>query len=58
MTLLIERTTTMTDRVLYKGIECTVFLDYGNGFLEIRFGETITLVKESEIKKLELTMKN
>jgi hypothetical protein len=48
----------MTDRVLYKGIECTVFLDYGNGFLEIHFGESITLVKESEIKRLEIYMKN
>lgn len=48
----------MTDIVLYKDIECKVFLDYENGYLEIRLGESIILVKESEIKRLELTIQN
>jgi hypothetical protein len=37
--------------VLYKGIECEIVWDYGNGFFEIMVIDEVFLVNESEITK-------
>lgn len=37
--------------VLYKGIECEIVWDYGNGFFEIMVIDEVFLVSESEITK-------
>jgi hypothetical protein len=37
--------------VLYKGIECKIFWNYGNGYYEIIFLKEVLLVHESEITK-------
>jgi hypothetical protein len=39
-----------TETVLFKGFECKVVYDYGNGYYEIMFGEQILLVCKSQIK--------
>jgi hypothetical protein len=33
----------------YKGFECKVLYDYGNGYVEILFGDQILLICESKL---------
>ncbi|WP_283244094.1 hypothetical protein [Bacillus suaedaesalsae] len=40
------------DLVMYKGFECKVVFNYGNGNLEILYGKDVLLVSESQIKFL------
>jgi hypothetical protein len=37
--------------VLYKGFECKIFWNYGNGYYEIIFLKEVLLVHESELTK-------
>jgi hypothetical protein len=35
--------------VIYKGVECRIIWNYGNGYLEIAVGDEVILVNESEL---------
>ena len=49
---MLNESNTLTQKmVVYKGIECEVIYNYGNGNYEILFGEQILLVQESEIQR-------
>lgn len=40
--------------VLYNGFECKVIFDYGNGNLEILYGQDVLLVSDKEVKILAI----
>lgn len=35
--------------IIYKGVECRIIWNYGNGYVEIAVGDEVLLVQESEL---------